>query len=121
MLIRPYILFEVPPCYASIYSATILTPLLLVMRSEGYLKCDEGQRYITRPFVSFPLTSKGVKISWYSKAEYLEVIIDNKVSWRPHMGYAVAKVKALYSLLFGKFSLRNRRQLYLSYIQSIMT
>jgi hypothetical protein len=78
----------------------------LVLWAEGYHKCDKGQRYKTRPFVSPPLTTKGVKISWCSQAEYLGVIIDNKFYWRPHMGYLVAKVKAAtkapYSLLFGE-------------------
>jgi hypothetical protein len=74
-----------------------------------------------------PLTFNGVKIPWCSQAKYLGVIIDNKFSWQPHVDYVVAKVKAatkaLYPLLCGKskLSLRNKRQLYLSYIQPIMT
>jgi hypothetical protein len=67
-----------------------------------------------------PLTFDGVKIPWCSHEKYLGVIIDNKLSWQPLLGYLVAKdkvaTKALYPLLRGKskLSLRNKRRMYMS-------
>jgi hypothetical protein len=74
-----------------------------------------------------PLTFENKVIPWCPQAKYLGVIIDNKLSRRPHVNYIVAKVKGgrfeLYPYLCARsiLSLHNKWRLHLLCTRPIMT
>ncbi|KAJ3634442.1 hypothetical protein Zmor_019078 [Zophobas morio] len=59
-----------------------------------------------------------MEIPWYFQVKYREATIDSWLTWRPHVNYLAAKLKAatqvLYPLLHckSKLSLYNKRSLY---------
>ncbi|XP_063928013.1 uncharacterized protein LOC135141090 [Zophobas morio] len=79
----------------SLLSALIITiymsdvPLLSDSHTRIALYADDTTVY-TYSKSSFFLCK--VKILWYSQEKCLEFLVDNKISWLPHVDYMVAKI-----------------------------